>query len=116
MKLISREELKDKLDKGDDFKLVMTWKNWAFCLKRIPGSINIFATDVTKGAFKPKDEIVVYCAAPACPASVVAYQRLIASGYQNARRYAGGIIDWEEAGYPLEGESGIRQNLSLVSP
>jgi rhodanese-related sulfurtransferase len=25
-------------------------------------------------------------------------------GYKNVRRYAGGIVDWEEAGYPLEGD------------
>jgi rhodanese-related sulfurtransferase len=24
-------------------------------------------------------------------------------GYKNVRRYAGGIQEWEEAGYPLEG-------------
>jgi rhodanese-related sulfurtransferase len=24
-------------------------------------------------------------------------------GYKNVRRYAGGIEDWKEAGYPLEG-------------
>jgi rhodanese-related sulfurtransferase len=25
-------------------------------------------------------------------------------GYKNVRRYAGGIVDWEEAGYLLEGD------------
>jgi len=39
MKLISREELKEKLDRGDDFKLVMVLKNWAFRAKHIRGSI-----------------------------------------------------------------------------
>jgi rhodanese-related sulfurtransferase len=24
-------------------------------------------------------------------------------GYKNVRRYAGGIEEWEDAGYPLEG-------------
>jgi rhodanese-related sulfurtransferase len=24
-------------------------------------------------------------------------------GYNKVRRYAGGIADWEQAGYPLEG-------------
>jgi rhodanese-related sulfurtransferase len=33
-----------------------------------------------------------------------AYQFLEARGSKNIRRYAGGIQDWEEAGYPLEGE------------
>jgi rhodanese-related sulfurtransferase len=25
-------------------------------------------------------------------------------GYSKIRRYAGGIVDWEQAGYPLEGD------------
>jgi rhodanese-related sulfurtransferase len=24
-------------------------------------------------------------------------------GYSKIRRYAGGIVDWEQAGYPMEG-------------
>ena len=103
MKLISREELREKLERGDDFKLVMTLEEWAFRSKHIPGSINIFPTMVTTGILDPYDEIVVYCAGPACPASIIAYQRLRASGYENVQRYPGGVADWEEAGYPMEG-------------
>jgi rhodanese-related sulfurtransferase len=29
---------------------------------------------------------------------------MVKSGYTHVRRYLGGIYDWEEAGYPLEGE------------
>jgi hypothetical protein len=28
-----------------------------------------------------------------------------ARGYRNLRRYAGGLLDWEDADYPLEGEA-----------
>jgi rhodanese-related sulfurtransferase len=48
---------------------------------------------------------VVYCSNPACSASILAYQGLVARGYRNVRRYAGGLLDWEDAGYPLEGEA-----------
>jgi hypothetical protein len=41
MNLISREELKEKLDRGDKFKLVNALGEWAFNAKHIPGSINI---------------------------------------------------------------------------
>jgi hypothetical protein len=41
MNLISREELKEKLDREDKFKLVNTLGEWAFEAKRTPGSINI---------------------------------------------------------------------------
>ncbi len=115
MQLISREQLKAQLDRGDDFKLVMTLEEWAYRLKHIPGSINIFPMDITKGILDPNDEIVLYCAAPECAASVVAYQRLNSSGYKNVRRYAGGIADWEEAGYPLEGEFAASTSRELVA-
>jgi rhodanese-related sulfurtransferase len=29
---------------------------------------------------------------------------LVDDGFKNARRYAGGLPDWEDAGYQLEGE------------
>ena len=104
MNLISREELKEKLDRGDDFKLAMVLGDWAFRAKHIPGSLNITTPAAAKEALDRNDEIVVYCSDVPCIASQVAYQRLVDGGYENVRRYAGGIIDWEEAGFPLEGE------------
>ena len=41
MNLISREDLRDKLDRKDKFKLVSALGEWAFEAKPIPGSINI---------------------------------------------------------------------------
>ena len=104
MKLITREELKEKLDRGDDFKLVMTLSEWAFQAKHIPGSLHVDRPEKTAGLLDPEDEIVVYCSNVACTASQMAYHYLTTQGYQNVRRYAGGIQDWETAGYPLAGE------------
>jgi rhodanese-related sulfurtransferase len=53
---------------------------------------------------KKDDDIVVYCSNPACLASLAAYHRLLEHGYTNVRRYAGGLVDWEDAGLPLEGD------------
>lgn len=104
MRLISREELKEKLDRGDDFKLVMVLGEWAFRAKHIPGSLNVFAPEIGRRLLHPDDEIVVYCSGEGCVASVYAFRQLEANGYKHVRRYAGGIEDWEQAGYPLEGE------------
>jgi hypothetical protein len=41
MRLIDREELKLKLDRGEDFKLVMVLGEWAYRAKHIPGSLNL---------------------------------------------------------------------------
>ena len=104
MNLISRDELKDKLDAGDEFKLVMVLSEWAFRAKHIPGSMNIDNPAKATEMLDPADEIVVYCSDPICPASKYAYHLLTTGGYENVRRYAGGITDWEENGLPLEGE------------
>ncbi len=105
MDLITRGDLKEKLDREDDFKLVMVLEDWQFRAIHIPGSIHIPAQGIAGGGLSPDDEIVVYCSHEACPGSMVAYSRLKSNGYQNVRRYAGGIYDWRQAGYPLEGET-----------
>jgi rhodanese-related sulfurtransferase len=104
MKFISREGLKEKLDRGDDFKLLMALGEWAYRAKHIPGSLHFNTIEETFEALDPDDDIVVYCANVSCSASIAAYRHLDDRGYKHVRRYAGGIQDWEEAGYPLEGE------------
>jgi len=46
----------------------------------------------------------VYCSNVDCLSSVALYRDLVRRGYQNVRRYAGGLLDWEGAGLPLVGE------------
>lgn len=103
MNLITRAELKDKIDRGDDFKLVMVLGEWAYQMAHIPGSISI--TDPADGVkqLAVDDEIVVYCSNVTCLASISAYNILNQAGYKNLRRYSGGIEDWIEAGLPIEG-------------
>ena len=74
MNLITREELKEKLDSGDDFRLVMVMDESAYRSAHIPGSINIVAPDIGKGELELEADIVVYCNGFSCPASVLAFQ------------------------------------------
>ncbi len=104
MNLITREELKSKIDQGEDFKLVMTLGEWAFRASHIPGSLNISDIEIATQLLSPDDEIVVYCSDELCISSRAAYHFLIQKNYKNVRRYAGGLSDWDAAGYPLEGE------------
>jgi rhodanese-related sulfurtransferase len=104
MQLISRDELKRKLDRKDQFKLVMALGEWQYRAKHIPGSLHFLTPEEALASLAQDDEIVVYCSNPACSASVFAYEYLVSHGYKHVCRYAGGIFDWEEAGYPLEGE------------
>jgi rhodanese-related sulfurtransferase len=104
MQLISRDELKRKLERKDQFQLVMALGDWEYRAKHIPGSLHFLTPQDALASLAQDDEIIVYCASYDCPASVFAYQYLVRHGYTHVRRYAGGILDWEEAGYPLEGE------------
>ena len=101
MNLISREELKQKLDRGDKFKLINALGEWAFNAKHIPGSINISKIEDAKKRLSHGEEIIIYYSNTSCIASIIGYQLLTRMGYKNVRRYAGGIEDWEERGYPL---------------
>ena len=104
MNLISREELKALLDSGEDFTLVNCLEGWMFRAKRIPGSLHFESFKPTLHSLDPETVIVVYCSNPGCTASELAYQYLIDRGFRKTRRYAGGVADWEDAGYPLEGD------------
>jgi rhodanese-related sulfurtransferase len=103
MKLIDRRELREKLERGDEFRLVMTLSELAYRAKHIPTSVCFETIGDALDVLDRADEIVVYCADAHCAASIYAYRFLEREGYADVRRYAGGIADWEEAGYPLEG-------------
>jgi rhodanese-related sulfurtransferase len=103
VRTIDRDELKQKLDRRDDLKLIMALNRWAYDAKHIPGSLHFDTPSELYAAVRPTDEVVVYCSAVDCLSSVALYRDLIARGYRNVRRYAGGLLDWEDAGLPLEG-------------
>ena len=100
---IERDELKSKLDAGADIRLVMSLQRWAFEALHIPGSLHFDTPEELLSELDHDDEIIVYCSDPACVGSRFAYKKLVESGFMNVRRYAGGLSDWQTAGYPLEG-------------
>ena len=66
-KTISRDELKQKLDRKDDFLLVETLPATAYHHNHLPGAINLPPSVTTLAAQLLPDqgsEIVVYCANP----------------------------------------------------
>ena len=103
MKTISREELKEKLDHKEDFRLVMALAEWAYQAKHIPGSIHFATMKEAIQSLNKDEEIVVYCSDENCIASTALGQLLERNGYSHVLHYSGGLQDWEQAGYPLEG-------------
>ena len=102
--LIDREELKEKLDRGHDFRLVMCLDEWAYCACHIPNSLRIGTAKEALNKLDPHDEIVLYDSGPQCPGSRMVCRILKARGYERVRRYAGGLEEWESAYYHLEGQ------------
>jgi len=103
--LIETRELKEKLDRGDGCKVVMTLGEWEYRNMHIPGSVHVSTVEEALEALDPQDEIVLYDSGPSCPASRMALKVLKDHGYERVRRYAGGLEEWASEGYPLEGES-----------
>ncbi len=103
---ITREELKGKMDQGENLILVETLGSRYYEDAHLPGAINIPHTEVEDlaPAMLPDKsaEIVVYCSNKACQNSPQAARRLMALGYENVYDYEEGKQDWIEAGLPTE--------------
>ena len=103
---IARNELKTKLERGEEIVLVEALPEPYYRKAHLPGAINLPHDQVdelapvllpNKGA-----EIVVYCANLPCQNSEIAARRLTELGYTNVREYADGKQDWIDAGLPVE--------------
>ena len=104
MKTISSEELMQKLERKDDFRLVMALAEWAYQAKHIPGSIHFATMREALQSLNKEEEIVVYCSDENCIASTSLGQLLERNGYSHVLHFAGGLEEWEQASYPLEGD------------
>ena len=104
---ISAEELRRKLDAGENFVLVDALAPMVYAHSHLPGAINLPPTgvDSTRLARRIPDrdtEVVVYCSNPSCEDSVVTARRLEELGYTNVHHYPDGKDEWRELGFPLE--------------
>ncbi len=103
MNIMSKEELRQKIERGDDFKLINSLDRTAFDRMHIPGSLHFDDINEAVRQIDPDEEVILYCSNPLCPASVQAYRALELQGFTRLFRYAGGLTEWVEAGYPLVG-------------
>ena len=106
VKEITREELRAKLDGGEDVIIVEALPQKYYEDAHLPGAINIPHTEVDRLAPRllpdRSAQIVVYCSNRACQNSPQAARRLDALGYENVYDYEEGKQDWIEAGLPTE--------------
>jgi|Deesub1362A_J573_1020465.scaffolds.fasta_scaffold00050_145 rhodanese-related sulfurtransferase len=104
MKTITRDELKNKMESGEDFILVDVRVKESYELEHLPGAINIPLEEIDDGVESILDknkEIVVYCSSFECERSPTAAKKLAEMGF-NVSDFAGGLADWRDGGYPTE--------------
>jgi rhodanese-related sulfurtransferase len=104
---ITREQLKEKMDRGDDFVLVEALSQKHYQSSHLPGAINLpyeFVDEAEKVLPDKNAEIIVYCMNPECVASAEEARELEEMGYERVLHYAAGKQDWIKAGLPVEGK------------
>ena len=104
---MTADELRQKLERGDDFVLIDALAPMVYAHSHLPGAINMppSAVDALRCTKRIPDldtEIVVYCSNAECDDSVATAERLRELGYTNVRHYAGGKDEWRRLGLPLE--------------
>jgi rhodanese-related sulfurtransferase len=103
---IRREELQERIARGDGVVVVDALSPISYARSRLPGAVNLPPDSVDDWAprrLRDRDaEIVVYCRDVDCDSSVLVGRRLVELGYRNVRHYAEGKDDWVAAGLPLE--------------
>jgi len=109
---ITREQLKAKMERGDDFVLVEALSRKHYESSHLLGAINLpyeFVDEAAKVLPGKKAEIVVYCMNPECVASTEEARELEAMGYKRVFHYAAGKQEWIRAGLPVEGRRAQRR-------
>ncbi len=103
---IDAPTLRDRLRSDDRPVLVNALAREGFDEARIPGSINIPASDALRVApdLLAKDQpIVVYCSSRSCTASPTLAQKLVDLGFTEVIDFEGGLDAWEREGFPMRG-------------
>jgi len=105
MKQITRETLKDMMDRKVDFVLVDARRHEGFDKEHLPGAIwvpsNRFGEQVLADYDKGRT-FVTYCSSFTCESSTIAAKKLEKFGFTNVLEFKGGLEDWKNAGYPTE--------------
>ena len=105
MRLITREDLRDKLIVGEAVTLIEALPEKYWRDSHLPGALQMDYTEMSEKAHDLLPDkgatIVVYCASTQCQNSSKAARTLEDLGYTNVREYTQGKQHWLEAGLPV---------------
>ncbi|MFW6142368.1 MAG: rhodanese-like domain-containing protein [Candidatus Saliniplasma sp.] len=101
---ISAEELKKKMERGDEIQVIHVLSEKSYKDRHLPGAVNIPYRDIAKrkDEIDPDKEIIVYCDDKDCDASPIAAEKLVKLGFEDVTDFEGGLLGWEQAGYEFE--------------
>jgi rhodanese-related sulfurtransferase len=99
---ITAVELKQRLDRGDDLKIVDVREPNEYQINRIPGSVLIPLGDVPKryNELDPDGLIVVHCKMGGRSAKAADFLRSV--GFKNVLNLKGGVLDWVDKVDPAQ--------------
>lgn len=99
----SVDEVKTRLDRGENFVLVDVREESEWAADHLPGAVylgkGIIERDIEERFPDFNTPLVLYCGGGF--RSVLAADNLKKMGYRNVVSMDGGIRDWRERGYPL---------------
>lgn len=101
---ISLDDLKKKMDKGEDFILLDNRSFGEYQEKHIPGASSMPLSEIDKKyqELSKDKEIITYCHGWHCNTSKIAAQKLKDYGFEKVRILDGTVSDWEKRGWPIE--------------
>jgi polyisoprenoid-binding protein YceI/rhodanese-related sulfurtransferase len=108
MNTITRNELKELLEKGEPLALLDVTPEVYYHAAHLPGAKNCCVYEVNfldQAAAAAPDKaglVVLYGSSTHSLASTTAAEKLQRTGWTHVRDYRGGLHDWEAAGLPVE--------------
>jgi len=104
---IERDELREKMERGDDFTLVEVLGEDDYEDYHLPDAINVpegddFEDRIVEAVPDMAETVVVYCKDEDCGASPSAARKMADLGYQRVFDYGPGKEDWKAADLPIE--------------
>lgn len=106
MQTITLEELRAKLETGEELVLLEALPREYYEEGHLPGALNLpldRLEELAPRLVPDRDaQVVVYCKDAPCPNSDLAARRLRRLGYTNVRDYVAGKAEWIAAGLPVE--------------
>lgn len=106
VKIITKEELKNKIEQGEEFKLVDVRDTPDYQEEHIVGAVHLLISEMNQekleAMFSKDDLIITYSLDKDCPAKIIAAKKFKEFGYPNVLAYQGSWKEWKESGYPVE--------------